>query len=100
MAKRRSNQFSVRRLLVLTTAFAAACGGLAAIHLPEMMRAGLIAYSAVIILWVVFRWPDKRAELIELRRRREQLAADVDRLKGLGRQPKEGVEADHPITPS
>lgn len=74
MPRRRWHQFTVQRLLVLSTAIAAICAGMSSLHMPEWMRAALIVYFVAIVAWVIFRWPTFREDMREIRRRRQELA--------------------------
>ncbi len=73
-ARRRWHQFTVQRLLVLSTAIAAICAGMSSLHMPEWMRAALVVYFVVVVAWVIFRWPTFRDNMRDIRRRRQELA--------------------------
>jgi hypothetical protein len=74
MSNRPWHQFTIRRLLVLTTAVAAVIGGVWATPLPEFARMLLGAYFLVIVGYEIVRGPSRNAGFEELRNRREQLA--------------------------
>jgi signal transduction histidine kinase len=76
MSQRRWHQFTVRRLLVLTTAVCAVVAGVWATPLPDFARFTLCMYFLVMIGYEVVRGPSRNAEFRELRQRREQLAAE------------------------
>jgi hypothetical protein len=74
MSNRPWHQFTVRRLLLLTTAVAAVIGGVWATPLPELARIVLGVYLLVIVGYEIVRGPSRNAAFKDLRIRREQLA--------------------------
>jgi hypothetical protein len=86
MAPRRWHQFTVRRLLVVTTAVAAVVAGVWATPLPDFARFTLCVYFLVMIGYEVVRGPSRNAEFRELRERRAQI---VERRQALLREAEE-----------
>ena len=81
--ERRSYQFSIVRLLALTTAVAvviAVARGLS-VTLPGQVVLGF--YFGTLALWAVMRWPDVYASLKSVRSRRRAI---LERRKALARQ--------------
>jgi len=88
MSRRRPYQFSVLRLLVLSTAIAVTLALAGGIRAPRSIQIGVGIYFALLITWGVMRWPAVYANLREVQRRRqailaerEAMAAEVTRRK-------------------
>jgi hypothetical protein len=88
MGKAVRYQFTVRRLLILSTAIAVACAVAGGLRGPLIFKAVVGVYFASLAAWFVMRWPavrgrwreSKRQRLAAIRKERE-LAIEVAKQK-------------------
>ena len=88
MSKSVRYQFTVRRLLILSTAIAVACAVAGGMRGPMIFKVFVGVYFASLAAWVVMRWPavrenwrrSKRLRLAAIRNERE-LAIEVAKQK-------------------
>jgi len=73
MTKRRPYQFSIGRLLVLSTAVAGSLVVARGLASEPVLQAILGVYFALLVAWVVMRWPAVSTNLREVRKRRQEL---------------------------
>jgi hypothetical protein len=70
---RRPYQFSIVRLLVLTTAVAIVISVARALSITLPGQIVLGFYFGALAVWAVMRWPDVYASLLDVRRRRRAI---------------------------
>jgi len=90
MSRRRPYQFSVLRLLVLSTAIAVTLALAGGIRAPRSVQIGAGVYFALLITWGVMRWPAVYANLRQVQRHRQAILAErkAKAAEAMGRKPK------------
>jgi hypothetical protein len=70
MLKRRPYQFSLKRVLIMTAAMAAALAAARAVNVPILEQTFLGIYAMLLLFWAFLRWPVVHADLRRIRQRR------------------------------
>jgi hypothetical protein len=96
MKRRRPYQFTLRRLLFLSTAIAIALTFASGIRGPQFFRIGLGLYLAGLITWLVMRWSVVRENWIVVRRER---LAEIQRRRELAIKVAKQIPLASPPTP-
>jgi hypothetical protein len=81
-------QYSIRRLMVLTTVVAIVVGVAWSFDFPELFRAALAVYFLTFAVWAVVRGPRLYADLRRLRAEHRRLAQRRARLEREYGEPK------------
>lgn len=88
MNRPRTYQYSLRRLLVLSTAVAALCAAAGAIPAPPAFQLGFGLYLAVLVAWTIMRlpavsenWREHNRRRLAMIQRRREIAIETARAK-------------------